>query len=97
MRTQAAALVTSIQALEELQAAYSKLEARLKELERRLEKGGPRGVPGIKAEPASPQGPPKERKRRTQGFARPRSTPTQTVDHAVDQCPDCGTPCPEDR
>lgn len=32
----------------------------------------------------------KERKKRTQSFARKRDTPTETVEHAVDHCPDCG-------
>jgi transposase len=32
----------------------------------------------------------KERKKRSQSFSRRREKPTETQDHAVDQCPDCG-------
>lgn len=80
--------------LEQQQALIGRLEARVKELERRLEKGGgPRGMPGLK--PPSPASesprPSQPRKARSQGFARPRSIPTATVTHVLDQCPDCGT------
>jgi transposase len=91
-RTQLLALVHSQAAsLAELQATLKRLEARIAELERRGEKGGPRGMPGLK--PTTPERPvpPKPRKPRTQGFARPRAQPTQTVEHAVDHCPECGT------
>lgn len=76
----------------ELQATQVHLEARIKELERRLEKGGSRGMPGLKTDPAPEHStPPKPRKRRAQGFGRARMTPTETVVHAVDRCPGCGT------
>ena len=85
VRAQAASLV-------EQQATLKRLEARIAELERRQEKGGPRGMPGLKPAPTSePPATPKPRKPRPQGFARPRALPTQTVDHALDRCPDCGT------
>ena len=38
--------------------------------------------------PAPPKGP---RKPRPHGFARARMTPTRRVEHAMDNCPDCGT------
>lgn len=76
----------------ELTATLKRLEARIQELERRGEKGGPRGMPGLKPTPAPEQSAtPKPRKPRTQGFARPRAVATQTIDHALDRCPECGT------
>jgi hypothetical protein len=85
---------TQAAVIERLQATITRQEARITELERRLEKGGgPRGMPGLK--PTSPASesppPPKPRKARSHGFARPRSIPTATVTHVLDQCPDCGT------
>jgi transposase len=76
----------------ELRTANARLEARVKELERRLDKGGPRGMPGLKREAApDPADPPQPRKRRERGFGRARSAPTAWVDHALDHCPACGT------
>ncbi len=75
----------------ELQATLKRLEARIEELERRREKGGPRGMPGLKPSPAPGRPAPEPRKPRAQGVARGRATPTETVDHALDRCPDCGT------
>ena len=70
----------------QLQQRVAALEAQLKG---RHEGSG--GMPGNK--PAST--PPQERKAgrtpRPHGFSRPRSTPTEHVDHAVAVCPDCGT------
>ena len=92
VREQATVLVALRASLAEQHAVVQRLEARVKELERRLEKGGPHGIPGLKpTPPAEPSQSPQPRKRRAHGFARPRSTPTATVDHALDQCPDCGT------
>jgi hypothetical protein len=92
-REQLLALVRAQAAsLAEHQATLKRLEARIQELERRAEKGGPRGMPGVKPTPApEPPATPEPRKPRTQGFARPRAQPTQTVDHVLDRCPDCGT------
>lgn len=84
VRAQAASLV-------ELQATLKRLEARIAELERRGEKGGPRGMPGLKPTAPEPPATPTPRKPRTQGFARPRALPTQTVDHVLAHCPGCGT------
>lgn len=91
-RNQLLALVRAQAAcVAELTATLKRLEARIQELERRGEKGGPRGLPGLKPSSASQPPPPEPRKHRAQGFARPRAQPTQTVDHALDQCPECGT------
>lgn len=73
----------------ELKTANMRLEARVKELERRLEKGGPRGVPGTKIGPASSStDPPWPRKPRAHGAGRARSAPTELIDHALEQRPD---------
>jgi transposase len=92
-RDQLLALVRAQAAsLAEHQATLKRLEARIKELERHQDKGGRSGMPGLKPTPApEPVDPPEPRKPRAQGFARPRTTPTETVDHALDRCPDCGT------
>ena len=51
-------------------------------------------MPGLKPnaktdrKPAPPKGP---RKPRPHGLARARMTPTHRVEHAMDNCPDCGT------
>jgi transposase len=92
VREQGAVLAALRASLTEQQVLVQRLEARVKELERRLEKGGPRGMPGLKpAPPQEPPSAPKPRTRRAHGFARPRGTPTATVTHALDHCPDCGT------
>jgi hypothetical protein len=92
-RDQLLALVRAQAAsLAEQEATLKRLEARIQELERRQEKGGPRGMPGLKPT-ATPErsATSKPRKPRPHGFARPRAVPTQTVAHALDRCPDCGT------
>ena len=74
------------------QAIIERLEKRIAQLEGRAKPGGSRGMPGLKPKasrkPAQPTAP---RKSRPHGFARTRMTPTQRVEHAVAQCPDCGT------
>ena len=74
------------------QAIIESLEKRIAQLEGRAKSGGSRGMPGLKpkadGKPAQPKQP---RKPRPHGFARTRMTPTQRVEHVVDQCPDCGT------
>jgi len=76
----------------EQHATIVALQARISALEQRLAgRSGP-GMPGNKPvrPPAEKPAPP--RKKRTQGFGRPRLPPTETVQHAVETCPDCGTP-----
>lgn len=70
-------------------ATIAALEARVRELEGRLGSGTPRGMPGLKPQ-QRPEGPPRPRKRRAQGYARRRSAPTQRVVHALAHCPECG-------
>jgi transposase len=76
----------------EQEAAIAQLQRRTAELEARLNTRGSPGMPGNK--PSSRPRPPRKeaRKRRAHGFARVRMRPTQRVEHAVEVCPDCGTP-----
>ena len=74
------------------QAIIESLEKRIAQLEGRAKSGGNRQMPGLKPQgdrkPAQPEQP---RERRPHGFARVRMTPTQRVEHVVEQCPCCGT------
>ena len=74
------------------QAIIERLEKRIGQFEGPAKPSGSGRMPGLqpKAErkPAQPKGP---RQRRPHGFARTRMTPTQRVEHALEQCPDCGT------
>ena len=74
----------------EQQVTIVALELRIQDLERRLGSSKGEGVPGTKAQQASAK-PTRLRKRRPQGFARTRATPTARVVYVVDHCPDCGT------
>ena len=59
-----------------------RLQRRIAELAGQAKPGGPPRMPGLKAKsgrkPPAQQGP---RKQRRHGFARPRMTPTQRVEH----------------
>lgn len=77
---------------EELLAVIARLEARIAELEQHLGSGGTRGIPGTKPTQAAAAPSKKARKRRPQGFARVRATPTTIVEHGVEWCPRCATP-----
>ncbi len=74
------------------QAIIERLEQRIAQLEGEAKARGSGRMPGLKPKadrkPAQPKSP---RKPRPHGFARARMTPTQRVEHTVDQCPDCGT------
>ena len=74
------------------QAIIERLEKRIAQLEGPAKPRGSGRMPGLKPKadrkPAQPKGP---RQRRPHGFARSRMTPTQRVEHAAEQCPDCGT------
>ena len=78
--------------IERQQAIIESLEKRIAQLEGRDKLGGTRRMPGLKPkaeqQPAQPK---KQRKPRSHGFARTRMTPTQRVEHVVENCPDCGT------
>ena len=90
---------TLVALIAELQSAAIRREATIAELLKRINAlehllgaGGKSGMPGNKPEAAKPKPPAKERKKRVGGFGRPRLPPTQTVRHAVAQCPECQTP-----
>ena len=76
------------------QAIIARLEKRIAQLEGQAKPANSRRMPGLKPnaktdrKPAPPKGP---RKPRPHGFARARMTPTHRVEHAMDNCPDCGT------
>jgi transposase len=76
--------------IDEQQTLIAALQVRISALEHKLSgRNGP-GMPGLK--PARGKAPPtKERKRREKGYGRPRLPPTETVQHVVETCPDCGT------
>lgn len=75
----------------EQQAVIEQLQQRIAMLESRLAGRGGGGPPGNKPEKAEPHTEKKKRKPRSEGFGRGRMMPTRRVEHAVDQCPDCGT------
>jgi len=78
--------------LTELGALVEQLRARVAELEEKL--GGPpagRQVPAFVKATREKGDRPKERKHRAQGYVRRREEPTGRVEHAVDQCQECGT------
>ena len=75
----------------ELQAVIERLQRRIAELAGQAKPGGPLRMPGLKAK--SDRKPPVQqlpRKQRRHGFARRRLTPTQRVEHVMENCPDCG-------
>lgn len=82
------------------QARHAALEAQIAALTARVEElsGAPPKPPPAPplppfVKPARPVRPPKRpRKKRPVNFARRRDTPTRTIEHASDACPDCGTP-----
>ena len=74
------------------QGIIDRLEKRVAQLEGRVKSKGSGRMPGLKPKAdGKPTQPRKPRKRRPHGFARTRMTPTQRVEHVVEQCPDCGT------
>ena len=74
------------------QAIIDQLEKRTAQLEGQAKSSGNRRMPGLKPKAdRKPDQPKQPRKRRPQGFARVRMTPTQRVEHVLEQCPDCAT------
>ena len=81
-----------IASIAELQAVIERLQRRIAELEGQAKPGGPPRMPGLK--PTAGRQPPvkqQPRQQRRHGFARRRMTPTQRVEHVMENCPDCGT------
>ena len=74
------------------QAIIEELEKRIAQVEGRAKSGGPGRMPGLKPQAqGKPAQSKKPHKRRLHGFARTRMTPTQRVEHVMEQCPGCGT------
>ena len=74
------------------QAIIESLERRIAQLEGQSKGKNSRRMPGLKPKAdGKPDQPRKPSKRRPQGFARTRMTPTQRVEHVLEQRPDCGT------
>jgi len=74
------------------QAIIESLEKRVAQLEGRAKPKGSGRMPGLKAKAERKAAQPKKpRQPRRHGFARVRTTPTQRVEHAAEECPDCGT------
>ena len=87
------AIIAQLQAtVLEQQRVIERLERRIAELEGQAKPGGPPRMPGLKAK-SGHQPPVKQlpRKQRRHGFARRRMTPTQRVEHVMENCPDCWT------
>ena len=78
----------------QLKTAVDTLQQRASALEEQLRrKGGTgSGMPGNKPTSTAPQEPPGPRRPRAHGSGRSRMTPTESVDHALEACPDCGAP-----
>ena len=73
----------------QLQARVAALQAEVERLRKDPPSGVARAVPSF-VKPNRPPREKKERKKRTNSFVRPREAPTEVVEHAVDNCPDCG-------
>ena len=73
------------------QAIIDQLEKRIAQLEGQAKSKSSGRMLGLKSKadrkPAQPR---KPRQRLSHGFARVRMSPTQRVEHVVEQCPDCG-------
>jgi transposase len=69
----------------------AQLQARVHALEERLNSRGGPGMPGNKPVALKSKGPKAARKKRDHNHARQCLTPTESVEHAVESCPACGT------
>ena len=73
------------------QAIIERLEKHIAQSEGRGKSGGSGRMPGLKPKgERKPAQPKKPRQPRRHGFARARMTPDRRVEHALEQCPDCG-------
>lgn len=76
----------------QLKAAVDTLQQRVSALEEQLRRkgGNGSGMPGNKPTSPAPQESPSPRHPRSHGSGRSRMTPTESVYHGLDACPDCG-------
>ena len=86
------ALIAEQQAvIAQQQAVIQELQRRIAALEEQLRRSGSGGaMPGTKPKTTRSKERKEQRKPRPRGFARQRMTPTETVDHALGHCSDCG-------
>jgi hypothetical protein len=82
------ALLELQDAVEALNARVSTLEEENEDLRSRLGGGGKTTPHWVKPNRAGRRK--KQRKKRHKSFVRPREAPTEIVEHALDECPDCG-------
>ncbi len=78
------------------QAANEQLQVRVEQLEWQVQqvvvnKGKPKGIAGNKLQANKPPKEKTPRKQREHNFVRVRSVPTHRVEHALDECTECGT------
>ncbi len=78
------------------QAANEQLQVKVDQLERQVQqvvvnKGKPKGIAGNKLQANKPPKEKTPRKQREHNFVRVRSVPTHRVEHALDECTECGT------
>ena len=94
IRQQQVLLAEQRATIAQLKAAVDTLQQRVSALEEQLRRkgGSGSGMPGNKPTSTPPQEPPSPRHPRGYGSGRSRMVPTESVDHALDVCPDCGTP-----
>src|SRR4051794_6419531 len=87
-------LIDRLQAtVAEQQALIGRLEARVRGLETERDRNDPTTkMPGLKPAATPRRRKAGPRKRREHGFSRVRGEPTERVEHAAEQCPDCATP-----
>ena len=76
----------------EQRGVIERLEARVRELEAGVGRGGPKGMPGLKPTEAAEPKSARPRRRRAHGAGRPRAEATDYVYHALKRCPGCGDP-----
>src|SRR5712691_11873337 len=90
-REQLLALIAEQQSvITQQQSVIQELQRRIAALEQQLRpSGGGGAMPGTKPKTTRRKERKDKRKIRPHGFARRRMTPTETVDHAVEHCPDC--------
>jgi transposase len=77
--------------IDAMQAIIVHLQERIAYLEGRVGGKGSGGPPGNKLANTKPHPTKKPRKPRAHGFARRRMAPTRVIEHALEQCPDCGS------
>jgi transposase len=76
----------------EQRVTIERLEARVRDLAAGGGPGGRGGLPGHKPEQPADREAGRARKPRARGYGRQRGEPTDVLVHALEACPDCGSP-----